>query len=80
MTDWTQLTARQLVDEIVIAIADKRPGDVKDITDVLTLREAELEELKREVVGLRAWNERLRDRLTAATDPAQLRFERMEER
>lgn len=80
MTDWTQLTARQLVDEIVIAIADKRPGDVKDITDVLTLREAELEELKREAAGLRAWNERLRDRITAATDPAQLRFERMEER
>jgi predicted nuclease with TOPRIM domain len=61
MTDWTQLTARQLVDEIAIAISDKRPGDVKDITDVLTMREAELEELRRESTGLRAWNDRLRE-------------------
>jgi hypothetical protein len=60
MTDWTQLTARQLVDEIAIAISDKRPGDVKDITDVLTMREAALEEVKRESRDLRAGYDRLR--------------------
>ena len=66
MSDWTQLTARQLVDEIVIAISDKRPGDVKDITDVLAMREADLEELKREAAGLRAWNEKLRAELAVS--------------
>jgi hypothetical protein len=65
-TDLARQTARQLVDTIFLAYADKRPLDATDAIDELAVREVELEDLKREAAGLRAWNEKMRVKLDAA--------------
>jgi hypothetical protein len=48
--------------------------------DFIAYAREDIPALLAEVERLQAENARLRDRLTAATDPAQLRFERMDER